>query len=395
MRRRPPVLAMVLLAAVAGCEFDRTTIPTGQTRPVVHAVLDPGAYEHVVLVERTLTGTVTIDGSVAFDPDDPIVTGGGVPVSGAVVEIIDDQGNRALPREDLTVRGDGKGAGVYRFVNGRAPAPGPGDPPSPPIFIIIGRGREYLLRVTTPEGRLVTGRTRIPDTYPAADSATRTFDRDRDTLAISWRLVPDAKRYALRVDTPFGPFFLFAEDTSLRLPGRMQNLFARDFPRVFVPGFRQRIVLGAVDQNFFDYYRSRNDQFRGAGLINHLDGGTGLFGSFVRLETRTLEVTAPTEEAIEGMYRSTDAGAADVLRLWVNEHLGGTTQLTGNLVSVAGRVGLVGTLNGTALVLKPYEPDGTVLAQDPIQARVRGSEIDFLRPDGSVLRTFVKSSGAG
>ena len=387
------LLSVLALVALTACEFDRTTIPTGQTRPVVHAVLNPGEAEQVILVERTLTGTVDVDGSVPFDADDPIVTGSGVPVSGAIVEVFDELGARAVAAEDATTRPDGKGAGVYRFLNQRAPIPGPGDPIPPPIYLIIGRGREYTLRVTTPEGHVVTGRTHVPDTYPAVDSAARSFDRDHDTLRLTWRAVPDAKRYVLRVDSPFGPFFLFAEETSLQLPGRMQNLFANDFPRVFIPGFRQRVVLGAVDVNFFDYYRSRNDEFRGAGLINHLEGGTGVFGAFVTLETRTLEVTAPIDEPIEGTYRATQPATVDVLRLWVNEQLDDAVQISGNLTTVGGRVGLIGTLRGSELELATYEADGTILAQPPIAARVRGDQIDFLNPDGSVRATFTRSAG--
>lgn len=387
-------LSIAMLLALAGCEFDRTSIPTGQSRPVVHAVLNPGETEQVILVERTLTGTVDVDGSVPFDADDPIVTGSGVPVSGATVEVFDELGGRAIAQEDVFTRQGGNGAGVYRFLNRRAPTPRPGDPPPPPVFLVIGRGRAYTLRVTTPEGQVVTGRTRVPDTYPAVDSAVRSFDRDRDTLRLSWRSVPDARRYLLRIDSPFGPFFLFARETALQLPGTMQNLFAHDFPRVFIPGFRQRVVLGAVDINFFDYYRSRNDEFRGAGLINHLDGGTGLFGAFVTLETRTLEVTAPIDEAIEGTYRSTQPATGDILRLWVNERLGDAVQLSGNLTGVGGRVGIVGTLRGNELVLATYEADGTILAQPRIRARVRGAEIDFLRPDGTVGATFTKSAAA-
>jgi hypothetical protein len=72
---------------------------------------------------------------------------------------------------------------------------------------------------------------------------------------------------------------------------------------VFIPGFRQRVSVAAVDSNFFDYYRTRNDPFTGSGIINNLEGGIGVFGSAVNIGTRTVDVVQDSREpAFEGIW---------------------------------------------------------------------------------------------
>ena len=97
---------------------------------------------------------------------------------------------------------------------------------------------------------------------------------------------PRARSYFVRVESPFGPFFLFTDSTAIRLTGDLRNIFAGDFQHVFIPGFRQDVFVGAVDSNFYDYYRTQNDPFTGAGIINRVNGGIGLFGSIVSIEHR-------------------------------------------------------------------------------------------------------------
>src|SRR6185503_14289810 len=101
------------------------------------------------------------------------------------------------------------------------------------------------------------------------------FNRDRDTVVLNWQPVSRARTYAVRVESPHGPFFLFTDSTHLTLTGALRNLFADDIPRVFVPGFRQQVTITAVDSNFYDYYRTQNDPFTGSGLISRIRGGIG------------------------------------------------------------------------------------------------------------------------
>ena len=104
--------------------------------------------------------------------------------------------------------------------------------------------------------------------------------------------MPNARSYAVRIESPFGPFFLFTDSPAIRLTGDLRNLFAGELQRVFIPGFRQDMIIAAVDSNFYDYYRTNNDPFTGAGIISRVNGGLGLFGSMVSINTGTISVTA-------------------------------------------------------------------------------------------------------
>jgi hypothetical protein len=150
---------------------------------------------------------------------------------------------------------------------------------------------------------------------------SRTFNRDHDAVFAQWNRAPGARAYAVRIESPFGPFFLFTDSTAIRLTGELRNLFAGDLQRVFVPGFRQDMIIAAVDSNFYDYYRTSNDPFTGSGIINRVDGGLGMFGSIVNLNTGTLVVAADVSEPIEGRFRLTpttpDANTPTIITLYV------------------------------------------------------------------------------
>jgi hypothetical protein len=302
--------ATMLLAAalVSSCELDKVTVNKTTATVVVHGVLNANATTQVVLVERTLTGAVTIPEDVPFDGADPIVTGGGVPVSGATAEITDSTGRVFRGVEDKTLTGsNGKGAGVYRF------------PLGPPALRL---GMRYQLHIRTAEGEDVTAFTRVPRPLVATlGGLTRTFNRDRDTLLVFWNRVANARSYAVRVESPFGPFFLFTDSSRFLMTGELRNLFAGDLQRVFIPGFRQDILVTAVDSNFYDYYRTGNDPFTGSGIINRVVGGLGLWGSLVALNSGTLSVVANQTEPVEGRWNltssSTDPSIAVTLNLYV------------------------------------------------------------------------------
>jgi hypothetical protein len=80
---------------------------------------------------------------------------------------------------------------------------------------------------------------------------------------------------------------LFA-DTSIALPGTAADIDGS--PLAFVSGLTHQLAVIAVDQNYFDYCRRTADVFTGGGLIMHLDGGIGVFGSVVTVATRTIVV---------------------------------------------------------------------------------------------------------
>jgi len=260
------------------------SVPPTTPTVVVHAVMNPASVP-IVFLERTLTGAVHVPDPTSFDPNDPIASSGGIPISGALVEITDSSGVRYLGVEQAQGQPNGPGRGVYvvPFAAGA-----------------IRLGQRYKLHVHTPDGEDVTAFTRIPlPEISSTGGLTQTFNRDHDTLNISWDATLKARAYAMRVESPFGPFFLFTDSLHVRLTGDLRNLFAGDLQRVLVPGFHQDLLVAAVDSNFFDYYRTNNDPFTGAGIISRINGGLGLFGSLVTLTNGTLTVIADQTEPIE------------------------------------------------------------------------------------------------
>lgn len=348
-------LAAITTLATLACTFDQKTVAVPPSQIVVHAVLDPSALVQEVLVERTLSGSVTINDDQRFDPLDPINSGGGVPISGAQVTIFGPDGNLVGRENRYSGKGATYGAGRYEVVAGRTV-----DATFPKIP--IRAGARYTLTVRTPDGAVVTGATLVPNAPAFSDCCRSTlFDRDRDTVKLTWAAAPGARTYGLRIDSPFGPFLLFSDTTHLNLTGSLRNVFANDLQRLFIPGFQQVSTIFAVDTNFFDYYRSRNDPFTGSGIINHLQGGIGLFGASVILDQRTLDVTQqPKDPAFEGVYEIVQAPSparsfVDVMRLYVETK--GTTSSSLSGWYVRDRVnglhdGVAGARDGARIELK-------------------------------------------
>lgn len=303
------VLSMALGSLVlSACELSEVTVPSPSATVVVHAVLNPDAEEQVILVESSLTGRVQIDTGVKFDPADPIRTAGGSPVSGATVRLYtgsDTVGVRA--RETFTIRG---GTGRYTV---------------PRQTLEIRPGQRYRLAIRTPDGREVTGETVVPGVGPdwvggrSTVPAPVSFARDRDTLRLAWSASSGARTYAVRVETPFGPWALFSDSLRFSLAGSLRNFFAPGLPSVFLPGFRQTLSVAAVDRNFFDYNRSGNDPFGGTGLISSVRGGLGLFGSMVTLIRRDVSVTAPDRLPLDAAWSGiAPSGRPVTIDLWVD-----------------------------------------------------------------------------
>lgn len=82
-----------------------------------------------------------------------------------------------------------------------------------------------------------------------------------------------------------GTYSLFA-DTSVVLPGTVKGLEAGWF--TFKRGLTHQLAVIAVDQNYFDYYHRTSDGLTATGLVMHLDGGIGVFGSVVTVAKRTI-----------------------------------------------------------------------------------------------------------
>ncbi|CAN5848699.1 hypothetical protein BH11GEM1_BH11GEM1_24260 [soil metagenome] len=345
------VLTACALAGAMACTFDQQAIAVAPTQVVVHAVLDPGASQQEVLVERTLSGAVRISDSVRFDALDPINTGGGVPVVRAQVSITGPDGvfsGAEIVYSDHPVT---YGAGRYILKTNTAGSR-------------IRPGARYALSVRTPEGAVVTGTTVVPNAIPfslAIGAPLLAFNRDRDTLAISWNAVPLARSYGVRTESPFGPNYIYTNETQVRFAGDIRNVFASDLQRLFIPGFRQTYTVFAIDTNYFDYYRSRNDPFTGSGIINRLQGGIGLFGASVVIAARTLDVTQkPVDPSLEGDYEVAQAPAmtkpyVDVLRLYVETPGTAFASLSGWYSrdrKLTARDGIAGARDGARIELK-------------------------------------------
>jgi hypothetical protein len=282
---------MVCCAVTAACSFDRQTVPSSAASLVVHAVLDPAAGVQQVLVEKSLTGAITVAEKVRYDSLDPINTGGGIPVSLATVTISGPDGDLVGLEKKYTGKAASYGAGRYEVAAGVGKTP-------------IRPGAKYTLTVKTQDGAVVTGTTVVPGTAPVVTlMQMNPFDRERDTLRLSWPAVQKARTYAIRVESPFGAYTIFSDTTHVTIPGTLRNFLASELERIFIPGFQQMATVVAVDTNYFDYYRSRNDPFTGSGMISHLHGGVGLFGAVVTVDTRNIVVTqSTTDPTFEGMY---------------------------------------------------------------------------------------------
>jgi hypothetical protein len=286
------LLVLSPLALLGACEIERVAIPRPESRVAVHAVLSATASSQVVLLERTRNGSVFVVGP-GFDLADPIVSDEGIAESYAVVRLVTPSGDTLFAREDILTRGDGKGAGIYRFD-----MPGRG----------LVSNLPYKLLVGTADGVQMSGVTAVPGGVAATLAESRTFDRSRDTLWLEWPASSGARSYFVRIETPFGPRSFFTDGTRLRLTGDLRNVDVNELPRVFYPGFPQAVTVSAVDSNYYDWFRSHSNSLTGAGLVNRVEGGLGVFGSLVRLRFHDLNVVTPQTEPVAGSYRFAGSG---------------------------------------------------------------------------------------
>jgi len=279
----------VLLVFLAACEIEEVAIPRTEARLAMHSVLSASAATQVVLLERTRNGSVALF-APPFDLADPIGSDEGIAESGALVTLTTPSGQTLSAQEDLLGRGDGKGAGIYRFA-----LPG----------AALERGGKYVLLVITTRGEALRAETSVPQGSVAGAASPRVFDRARDTVVIEWPAVAGARSYFVRIETPFGPRSFFTNETRVRLTGDVRNIEVAGLPRVFIPGFPQAVTVSAVDSNFYDWFRTHNDELSGRGLVNRVTGGLGVFGAIVRLRFEDFRVVAPQSDPESGMFHFT------------------------------------------------------------------------------------------
>jgi hypothetical protein len=289
-----PRAARVTLSALAllasACEIEKVAIERPASITALHGMLSATAPSQVVLLEHTRNGSVQLI-APPFDVTDPVVSDEGIAETGAIVTLQAPSGELYTASEDNTTRIDGKGQGIYRF-----PLPGSA----------LQRNAPYRLTVHTAGGATLTAETSVPGGATAEEpppfGPEVLFDRTRDTMELQWPAVPGARSYFVRVETPHGPLSFFTESTFTRLPGTLRNADVLSLPHVFIPGFPQTVTVSAVDSNYYDWYRTRNDPISGEGLVSRVQGGIGVFGSLVRLRMEQVHVVAPQTTSIAGNY---------------------------------------------------------------------------------------------
>jgi len=257
------LFALVLSAttAMTACVETMPVSPDANTL-VVHAVLDPGVQHQLIVIQAT-TGALLAQKQV----------------TGAVVTIATPSGRTltAVERRDTTaVTGNVPFSRVTTIYDVDAGSTG------------LIPGGTYRLRVVSPDGRTVTGQTTIPDAVRStAAPPAQTIDRDRDTVSLAWPRVAGARSYQVFVHSKDDSYSVFA-DTSVKLPGTVRVQTSGD--HVFDRGVSYTVAVIAVDENYFDYYHRTSNFSTATGLVMHLEGGIGVFGSVVTIATRTIVV---------------------------------------------------------------------------------------------------------
>jgi hypothetical protein len=319
MRWRTVFLVLPLLGA---CELTEVTVPPGEPRVVVHAVLRRGATTQFVIVEEALIGQAS-DPSIP-PPPGPFPGLPQHPIADAMVTLSYAVGSHCGPAVDVLPALEQTG-----YYQGRELCtPEPGDVVS--------------LEVATAGGRVVTGTTTIPGARSVEITAggdpvgteSGPFNRDHDTLRIDVEpLLARAMQVEIRRRGQGESIFLDAQaplvfyavlDTlGFTFPGDLINPFEGDSGEVVLRGgITYDVTVAVTDTNYYDFARSFSDPLTGRGFLNHLEGGLGVFGA-VDAHTRTLRVVADVDQPREGLYRlqgELDSLAVDVtLELYLDE----------------------------------------------------------------------------
>ena len=250
-------------ALLSGCGDPVQPIQPAEQRVLIHAVMDLGSNDQVILIERTPT----------FPPFSR--------VRNALVTV--QIGQAVIPAFEDSAASVNSTAQVYRMSGVRS------------LSGFTG-GATLSLRVIIPGGDTITGSTTMPSAFAAgAPTFTPDFDRDTDTLRLSWPRVVGAKGYQVSV---YGSFstdpdrfltsYTVFTDTSVVIPGTARSTESGD--HAFPPGRRVTVIVAAVDENYHLYYRLKVDPFAGVPPSKLTGGALGLFGSVVPILVRRYDV---------------------------------------------------------------------------------------------------------
>lgn len=291
-----PLLALFLLAvSLLGCD---TTATQPESQVVVEAYLQADAPLPTIRLTRT------VGAGEAYVPSEAAVRGATV----AVDRLADD---------DTTTRT----TTVYSETDS---VPGVYAPRRPPV---VEPGASYRLRVDPPDGARLTATTTVPDaitllelkndtaTYQSEDQPTFVVEPPRrpterqnvyvfstTSLLDFDRLPADTLRRALAplYRDGFGPNADSLRDLQTTSSGLLNEAnFQRndsgsltiELPWLGVAFFGpNEVAINVVDDNYYDFLRSQQAQQQGGfspgeipNVLEHVEGGTGLFGSYARV----------------------------------------------------------------------------------------------------------------
>ena len=251
------------LLLLGACQHLEDPASATAPRVVVHAVLNAGSSEQIILVSRARTGISVATGGIG--DDEPIV--------GAVVTVTAPNG--IVMVASGTDPQCNCAPGAYGFSPFRSG-----------VDLYQSDTYTYRLNVVTPAGEEVSGTTTVPaDTSHVTNFPPRTLFRERDTLRLAWPRVPGARSYEVVIGASRTGEYRIFTDTSIAIPGTALTI---DGDEVFPLGTVD-VIVSAVDANYYDYYRAQSDPFAGASP-SHLNGAVGVFGSIVPLLVGELQV---------------------------------------------------------------------------------------------------------
>ena len=255
---------MLVLGAAAGTGCVNLESPAPPTPPqlVVHAVLDASADQQFLLLYRARTGQPSSTGSNSHDQ----------PIGGATVTVTAPNG-RVMTANELAPDSTPFPPGSYAFTPQR-------------YGVTVATGGTYSLHIRIPSGEVVSGTTTIP-VVPA--SSTRVppelFFRLRDTLRLGWPHVRGTRSYEVVISPYLSSQYRTFFDTTVAVPGTALTVTGDP---IFLRG-TMNVVVSAVDENYYDYYRGQSDPFA-SGTPTHLTGAVGVFGSIAPLLVRRVLV---------------------------------------------------------------------------------------------------------
>jgi hypothetical protein len=274
-------MVVVVAGVLCGCTLREViTAPLSNPVLVVEGVIDPRDSVQAILVQRSELG----------GPTSAEV--------GATVVVTDlDPHGCATPAVQLDESGGGALPGTYQTSK----------------LCALTAGDRLTLKVTTGDGRIVTGATRVPgiggvqvrvaNTTASLPGTMLTLDRTRDSVSVNASLTFARALQVEAVRTTAGedPISIIVDTTALTLPGNLVDPTG-DGRTIFHAGCYYALTVAAMDTNYFDFVRSATNPLTGQGFLNHLNGAVGVFGSVAPVPFQ-LKVTAPQTDPREGLYQ--------------------------------------------------------------------------------------------